>query len=97
MGGCQQNSAGPDFSTRPAVKAVALVVWASRLEPLDVGRVQGDGHRPEPHVEAAHGTAVFVGGEHPLPELRVAYAAPLKNSGGDDLFPFYITISLRVS
>jgi hypothetical protein len=42
------------------------------LVPPDVGRVQGDGHGAEPHVEAADGAAVLVRSQHALAELRVA-------------------------
>ena len=53
-------------------QSVLLAVGAAGLVPTNMGRVQGDGHRPQPHVEAADGAAVLVGDQHPLPELRVA-------------------------
>jgi hypothetical protein len=34
-----------------------LLVRPSSLVPAGVGRVEGDGHRAEPHVEAADGAA----------------------------------------
>jgi hypothetical protein len=52
-------------------KPVVLPVGAARLVPADVGGVQGDGHRPEPDVEPADGTAVLVRDQHPLAERRV--------------------------
>jgi hypothetical protein len=38
-----------------------------------VGGVEGDGQRAEPHIVATDGTAVLVGGQQPLAELRVAF------------------------
>jgi hypothetical protein len=54
-------------------QAVFLQIGTACLVPADVGGVEGDGHRAEPHVEPADGTAVLVGGQHPQPELRVAF------------------------
>ena len=54
---------------------VVLRLRAAGLVPADMGGVQGDRHRAEPHVEAADSTAVLVGLEHPLTEGRVALPA----------------------
>jgi hypothetical protein len=68
-------------------QAVALLVGAVGLVPADVGRVQGDGHRAQPHVEAAHGAAVLVGRQHPLAELRVAFSQDSDATRAGERYP----------
>src|SRR5262249_15556642 len=53
---------------------VALLGRATGLVPLDVGRIQRNGDRAQPDVEATDRAAPLVGRQHLLTELRVALA-----------------------
>jgi hypothetical protein len=40
--------------------------------PFDMGRFEGDRHRPEPHIESADCAAVLVGAQDSVTEIRAA-------------------------
>src|SRR4051794_17422719 len=56
-------------------EAVILGLGTARLVPADMGGVQSNRYRAEPHVEAAHCTAVFIRLQHFLAEDRGALPA----------------------
>ena len=70
---------------------VVLGVGSARLVPTDVRRVLCNRRRTHAHVEPAHGAAVLVGHERPLPELRVAlptdarHGVEFEADGGEDV------------